>query len=180
MLIQHLITNGDLSRAEDHCRRNLKNLQDPRYEYNPEGCAIIWSIQALAEIWLRRDPGPDDEAAFAMAEEAEEMTRKSFKMIVSHYGRNSKEMGVYYRNLGDILLKRKKYTEDTCKVLELSVILTIQFMGIEDTQLLRPYKRLAHYHDCLSVIKPPGDSRNYEVAMREKYVESARQIEERK
>ena len=66
-LIQHLIANGDYSRADDYCRMNYENLTDPRNGVDQKGSAVADGMSQIAYIWLSKPPVDDEDAAFALA-----------------------------------------------------------------------------------------------------------------
>jgi hypothetical protein len=106
ILIEILIEYGDYSRAENYSRIHYENITDPLYGLDQEGLIIAAGVSQLADIWLKIDPVEDEKAAFALAEEAEKLIRKSCSINEKVYGHELYHLAADYGILGSILIKR--------------------------------------------------------------------------
>jgi hypothetical protein len=106
-LIYCLIANCDYSRADDYARMNYENLTDPRNGMDQKGPEVAICMMQIADVWSKKAPTNDEEATFALAEEAEDMARKSCSIICM----SPAVMIERYSVFATVLLKRGKYTE---------------------------------------------------------------------
>lgn len=170
MLINALIQSGNDARADNYSRMNLENLTDPKNVVDQMTHQIAESMKQIADIWTKLPTPKDEKIAFQLAEEAEDMTRKSLKIVERLFGKESPNIIPTVYLLGAILVKRDKYTEDTRIVLEhLLYLCRLQRMPEFRTDVVYALQGLARFHAHMSEIAPPGTVREKERMLKEKY-----------
>ena len=173
-LIDELVFTGEYSRADDYCRINYENLIDPRYGFDQEGEEVAEGMYQLASIWVRKAPVDDEEAALAAAEEAERMIRRACSIMGKLNRHDSMQTAGYQSTFGVILLKRRKYTEETRSVLEHSLALSRQ-RSASSLDLIKSLKFLVYFHNQV-MDSMAGEARE-RVMLRDAYVKEIEGLE---
>jgi hypothetical protein len=75
-----------------------------------------------------------------------------------------------YCVLGDVLLKRGKYTDETRMVLEKVLAEYRQHPAVYASNIEGQLKRLARFHHHVSDTMPPGEERDREEQLRDDYL----------
>jgi hypothetical protein len=122
-LIDHLIKQGDYHRADNYCRMNYENLIDPSSGLSQDSVEVAGAKRQLVDIWLIKPPPDDVKAAFALAEEAEQMIRQACGAMEGRFGVKSFATVRFYELYCNLLLKREIFTPAARNVLVHSLAL---------------------------------------------------------
>lgn len=180
VLISSLVQSGNLSLAEDYCRMNYENLIDPklRSSEEQENYQVCLGRMQLAEIWLKKtDEDMASEAAVALAEEAEDMMRKSCVMAERLYELDPDVQIHHWQLFCRILIKRGKYNDEGRAVLEKLMALYLKHPTDEAyDHIVYILARSSTYHQDTGDAMPLGDARDREIKLADRYMHQFRQI----
>ena len=165
-MIDCLFCMKDYSRAETYCRINYENLTDPihKNEYD-EGNVSIGMYQ-LAHVWLMKEPDDDEIVAMTLAEEAEDLIRKAYNLMRTiDEAEASIRCLKYLHCFALILLKRKRWTEETEGIIQQCVSEGHKICGSDSVAYYESLSYLGTFYECLSDSLPIGEEK---ILVREK------------
>ena len=153
-LIDCLIDMKDYSTADAYCRMNYANLIDPvnAGEYSVDDGMNV--MKQLVSIWLMKEPDEDEIEEKALADEAIDLSRKSYALsrFVSMRGRLDC-LSLFYK----VLLKANQLTEETEGLLHQYVRASTAEHNSDGNSMCKPFQDLLDFYSKLHESLPLGE-----------------------
>jgi hypothetical protein len=167
ILIDILIMKGDLYDAERYAQVTYSNLRDKKNGIDQESKAVAVGAYNLANV-IYEQKGD--------LVKAEELARESLRIRTLIYGNNESTVDVCYDLLANILNAQGKFGNETRKLYERSLAISIRYEGPDGFNTAIGHYNIATFYHKLANIQPTVDLKRAQLLLAKSHFVEVRRI----
>jgi tetratricopeptide (TPR) repeat protein len=167
VLIENLIQGGDYCNAERFAQQTYQNLRDVKNGTYQDSEAVAMGAFNLANVIYIQ------EGDF---KKAEELSRDSIRIRTKLFGGHNFNLGITCRLLADILVAQKKFGDETRKLYERSLAISIGSDGPDGASVSSRNIDIGKFYHQLAMTQSTSDTKRKQLLLAKSYLEEGMRI----